>query len=684
MNGAHAGDPGESIPKTVASVFNDLLEEVRSKKRGGQPVALARHRNTQVKERCRSDFKSFSNAIRSLNYKFDAFIRTVQPIGSSGLLIRTSRNLKRGMENILDGFRFNSARLWEEIPSVNPRSEVPGDLQGSRVTDINTLPRTMESLSDRLADFLEALRAIQEFSDEPLTDALLNLQEWSHYRAGRIGMHIDPLPRDKIKILLYIEQAMKEMSVHVSKLKAALSDFIEQGVKAIQNSEKKSQARLQNMSTVATFLSAVTATTMQYPMGETRVKTANAVLGLWISSLILSIASAINAQVAIHWRANMYRSPWNTLPLLASICLDHTPLVCLVLAVLAFSAGLVAWTVAADLAPAVRVCAESMTGATFLVLFTAILWEAREWTKERRKEAKQLDRVVVASPTGQVPSDTTNVARRQLIYPATEPSPTGGGFQLPTLEPPDWERLSASAQSVDEAHKEKHLPTQTRLDGSIVKDVLKSSRNDQPPDRPGDARARPDELQSLRPLLVDLDKPDWHDVDTAPTLADARHVCISEDGIFALISYGDENGAELWRVREQSGTVRLVFCTRFTPPNPPAREGDRRAVISGKARFCGESDAWAVATDGRSDIYIWHRATGQLLRTLRGAQYRDQFPDCGSINAVTSRMLRDFKASFIVVSASTEGGVIMWEDPEGEAQTQGESSNAAECSTKAS
>lgn len=87
--------------------------------------------------------------------------------------------------------------------------------------------------------------------------------------------------------------------------------------------------------------------------------------------------------------------------------------------------------------------------------------------------------------------------------------------------------------------------------------------------------------------VVDLDKPSSHVVVTAPTLADARHVCISVDGMFALISYGDENCAELWRVQDGEGNIQLVFCTRFTPPDHdmPDREGSTRAVISGKARF---------------------------------------------------------------------------------------------------
>lgn len=69
-------------------------------------------------------------------------------------------------------------------------------------------------------------------------------------------------------------------------------------------------------------------------------------------------------------------------PVLMSVCLDHTPLLCLVAAVLAFSTGLVIWTIAADLALAVKICAGVFTGSTFIVLLAVIAWDIREWWEE--------------------------------------------------------------------------------------------------------------------------------------------------------------------------------------------------------------------------------------------------------------------------------------------------------------
>lgn len=56
--------------------------------------------------------------------------------------------------------------------------------------DISLLPRTMKTLSKQLKKFLETLRSIPEFLDEPLTDALLGFQEWLHHRAERIASHL--------------------------------------------------------------------------------------------------------------------------------------------------------------------------------------------------------------------------------------------------------------------------------------------------------------------------------------------------------------------------------------------------------------------------------------------------------------------------------------------------------------
>ena len=82
----------------------------------------------------------------------------------------------------------------------------------------------------------------------------------------------------------------------------ALTIFIEVGVPTIRFTQHHTANGLQNLSTVATFFSAVTATTIQYSYQSNSTTTQEAVNALWLMALIFSLASAINSQLAYHWR----------------------------------------------------------------------------------------------------------------------------------------------------------------------------------------------------------------------------------------------------------------------------------------------------------------------------------------------------------------------------------------------
>lgn len=88
--------------------------------------------------------------------------------------------------------------------------------------------------------------------------------------------------------------------------------------------------------------------------------------------------------------------------------------------------------------------------------------------------------------------------------------------------------------------------------------------------------------------VIDLDAVGGgRSVAEAPTLADARHICVSKDGHHAIISYADGSYPELWKLRDKSGKMQLLFRGRFTPMDPGAtqRNGDPIPTTSGKARF---------------------------------------------------------------------------------------------------
>ena len=60
-----------------------------------------------------------------------------------------------------------------------------------------------------------------------------------------------------------------------------------------------------NLSTVATFFSAVTATTLQFSFNLTGTPIRDAVNSFWFASLVFSIAAAVNSLLGLTWKQAM-------------------------------------------------------------------------------------------------------------------------------------------------------------------------------------------------------------------------------------------------------------------------------------------------------------------------------------------------------------------------------------------
>ena len=77
------------------------------------------------------------------------------------------------------------------------------------------------------------------------------------------------------------------------------------GVPTIRFAQKHAAGNLLNLSTVATFFSAVTATTMQFSYTETGTPLADSVNGFWFTSLVFSIGAAVNSLLGLTWKQAM-------------------------------------------------------------------------------------------------------------------------------------------------------------------------------------------------------------------------------------------------------------------------------------------------------------------------------------------------------------------------------------------
>ncbi|KAG8974261.1 hypothetical protein FRC05_007685 [Tulasnella sp. 425] len=411
----------------------------------------------------------------------------------------------------------------------------------------------MDGLSERLGALYNGLCEIPEFSDERLKDALVEFQEWLHYRAECIESHqVQPATTRQ-----YASQVMKEMTQYVAKVEAALSDFIKEGVGAIRDAQEMSQTRLQNMSTV-------------FSMDQDRLKTP--AMGLWIASLILSIASAINSQIAIHWRAAMYRSPRSALPIWTPFLFDHAPLGCLVLAVLAFSVGLVVWTFAAGFHISVSISTVVITCATFLVLFTIIFWECREWCRDKHAEPTPVDLKTIISmqephhqqraaeiaegsaiEEGGPASAGTWMTVTAGLYQLLQPLPDGlrnnlgdQALHLKRALTPDLPDTGEDDEIQDEEvptvlHSAKSAPLQTgeispppsMFQKAVLDLICDENLRKLVSDRLPDVRRRQDKLQTLRPIhRLRIFHPSGHDIHFSP---DGKRLAVSQlDGSVAI------------------------------------------------------------------------------------------------------------------------------------------------------
>lgn len=94
----------------------------------------------------------------------------------------------------------------------------------------------------------------------------------------------------------YLQDLTVEIGDHIDTITNNLSVFIEVGVPTIRFAQKHGATNLLNLSTVATFFSAVTATTLQFSFELTEGGTQNAVNTFWFASLVFSIASAVNSE----------------------------------------------------------------------------------------------------------------------------------------------------------------------------------------------------------------------------------------------------------------------------------------------------------------------------------------------------------------------------------------------------
>lgn len=81
------------------------------------------------------------------------------------------------------------------------------------------------------------------------------------------------------------------------------------------------------------------------------------------------------------------------------------------------------------------------------------------------------------------------------------------------------------------------------------------------------------------------------------------------------------------------------------------------------SHICSCTNAWPWTSE--NEIYVWDRATGHMLHTLRSTQIQEFASDLNAYDLATfaCRTVKDNTTGMMLASASTSGGVIIWQSP---------------------
>ncbi|KAG6829712.1 hypothetical protein H0H92_003747 [Tricholoma furcatifolium] len=333
--------------------------------------------------------------------KLRNFANAARQLGSSIAILSSAFDLRERLAQLLFLYQKNAADLFpRKVPSVSKdspqeqskvekngrrRRKVPTvNLTGPHVVrptvneslDPEEFPNQLRLLAKAISTFLNCLNEFPEFKDDAVNASIRDFEGDLEYWASCLKEYAGQFRHQAVQ--RYIHDLSSEMGEHIDSITSTLSMFIEVGVPTIRFAQKHAAANLLNLSTVATFFSAVTATTMQFSFNLDRSPMADAVNCFWFASLVFSIAAAVNSLLGLTWKQAMYRSPGDRVPWWVLIWIKRSPLVFLVVSVAAFSVGLCCFAYASGQAKATSALTTVFTAFTSFGLVAVSTWFASE------------------------------------------------------------------------------------------------------------------------------------------------------------------------------------------------------------------------------------------------------------------------------------------------------------------
>ncbi|KAF5377905.1 hypothetical protein D9615_006795 [Tricholomella constricta] len=343
-------------------------------------------------------YERFKKRIEDFDIELGKFSKECRQLGRSYALIIAVRDLREKLNNMLLAFHGNATDLTHGLASKHLNDLMAAAASPSMIsTWLRGVADAFEQFRERLNEFREHTEesakvksVVQRFERDlkVVPSQLLVTMRLTHqsiffkYRASCLKAYDGSHHFNYINMRLFIHDLMDEMGGDLDEILTAFNFFNTYGVPAMQYEQKRDTESVHNMSTVATFFSAVTATTLQTSVAIQNNSTPSMLIALantfWLCSLVLSIGAALNALMAAAWRRTTYGTRGRHIPLWVTIWIHASAPVFLVVSIACFSAGLVLFSYGSqqrEFTPIVTLIATIVTSLGSVTVATWIAYD---------------------------------------------------------------------------------------------------------------------------------------------------------------------------------------------------------------------------------------------------------------------------------------------------------------------
>ncbi|KAF8146964.1 hypothetical protein K438DRAFT_1944325 [Mycena galopus ATCC 62051] len=340
-------------------------------------------------------FHKFQGRIEALDKQLRNFANATRQLGSSVAILSSAFHLRERIGQILFLYRENAADLFPRKITHAPQTVADPKIKRRKTKtrgysapphvarpaidehlDLEKFPEQFEALANSIVTFGRCLNEFPEFTDESINASITSFEGDLRYWASCLQVYHGQFRYPAVQ--RYVHDLTAEMGEHIDIITSTLVMFVEVGVPTIRFGQRHKTDNLLNLSTVATFFSAVTATTLQFSFNILGTPLRDAVNCFWFASLVFSIAAAVNSLLGLTWKQAMYRSPGHRVPWWVLIWIKRSPLVFLVMSVACFSVGLVLFAFASGQSRVTTTITTVFTSITNFGLVAVSVWFASE------------------------------------------------------------------------------------------------------------------------------------------------------------------------------------------------------------------------------------------------------------------------------------------------------------------